>query len=477
MAEVFLAEMPGAAGFVKEVALKLVRPDAQRPELAEMFVREAQLASRLNHANIVQVFEFDQVDGRYYIAMELVRGRSLAEVMDACRGGGIRLGVPRAVAIAVEVAKALSYAHRLAGGGRWAPGQPAPGVVHRDVSPQNILISHEGEVKLTDFGIARALWSSGRTNPGVVKGKAAYMAPEQARGEAVDARVDVFGLGVVLWELLTGRRLFARDSEAATLAAVLEEAGISPPSAWNELVTPELDGAVLGALARDPAQRTATAEALGDALEAVLMATARTPADTDLRALMGQLFPERDRPGPRMIGGRDAVTRTALRSATALLARGPSRAARLALLVGVVAAGGGLAWMLMRRGPVVRPEETAATAPPPVGSPAVAPPQPAPPPPVAAPATPAKAIRANGSHLFSLPVPSPESGEGILAVNATPYATVFVDGERAGDTPRELRLGAGKHRLRAVHPTLGSREAEVAVEPGKRVEWRADLTQ
>src|SRR5512142_2147582 len=236
MAEVWRAEVPGAEGFVKQVALKLIRGDHDaHGDFVAMFIREARLASGLAHGNIVQVFDFDQVDGRYYIAMELVRGRTLRAVVDRCREQGVRFGLARAVHVAAEIARALAYAHRAEHGG----------LVHRDVSPQNVLLSFEGEVKLADFGIARVLGASDVTAPGTVKGKLAYMAPEQARGGAIDGRADVFSVGVILWELCTGRRLFARESDAAMLAAVVGSDPISPPSAWNEDVPPELDAIVL----------------------------------------------------------------------------------------------------------------------------------------------------------------------------------------------------------------------------------------
>ncbi len=285
MADVWRAEVTGAEGVVKEVALKLVRGEhGARSDFVRMFVDEARLASRLGHANVVQVFEFDQVEGRYYIAMELVRGRDLGRVVERTRERGIRLGLSRAVQIGVEVARGLSYAHRLAEG-----GQPL-GLVHRDVSPHNVLVSFEGEVKLADFGIARAMHRAGLSEPGTIKGKAAYMAPEQARGEVVDARADVFSLGVVLWELCAGRRLFARDSDVATLDAVRADEPVSPPSAWNEEVPPALDRALLGALERDPARRTASAQELGAALGSVLLAMTRSPEDLDLRVVMHRLF-------------------------------------------------------------------------------------------------------------------------------------------------------------------------------------------
>jgi serine/threonine-protein kinase len=305
MAEVWRAEAPGAEGFVKEVALKLIRGDHDaRGDFVRMFIQEARLASRLSHANIVQVFDFDQVEGQYYIAMEMVRGRTLREVVDRCREQGVRLGLARAVHVCAEVARALAYAHRLEEGGR-----PA-GLVHRDVSPQNVLLSFEGEVKLTDFGIARALGASELTAPGTLKGKIAYMAPEQARSEPVDARADVFAVGVMLWELCTGRRLFARDTEAATLAAVLGADEPSPPSAWNEAVPPRLDQAVLAALARDPARRTPSAEALSAELGALRRELATGDEDMELRDLMRRLWPDGGA-SSRSLDGEAAVPRAA----------------------------------------------------------------------------------------------------------------------------------------------------------------------
>ncbi|HEY7725602.1 MAG TPA: serine/threonine-protein kinase, partial [Anaeromyxobacteraceae bacterium] len=151
MAEVWRARVAGPGGFAKEVALKLVREDLARdPAFARMFAEEARLASRLTHANVVQVFEYDVVEGRQLLAMELVRGHTLRQLVDRCRRTGVRLGLPRAVHVGAEVARALAYAHRTSGEG--APG----GVVHRDVSPQNVLVSYDGAVKIADFGIARA---------------------------------------------------------------------------------------------------------------------------------------------------------------------------------------------------------------------------------------------------------------------------------------------------------------------------------
>ncbi len=302
MAEVYRAEVAGPEGFVKEVALKVVRGDhAEGSDFVRMFIQEARLASRLTHANIVHVFGFDRVEGRYCIAMEFVHGRTLRAVVERCRERGVRLGMTRAVFVAAEVAKALAYAHRPPEAGGVA------GLVHRDVSPHNVLVSFEGEVKLADFGIARAMNAAGLTDPGTVKGKLAYMAPEQARGGRVDARADLFSLGVVLWELLAGRRLFARDSDAATMAAVLSGDPISPPSAWNEEVPPELDAAVMGLLERDPERRTRSADELATALGAVLLRAARSPEDLALGPLMRRLWPDEATPPSARAGEPTAI--------------------------------------------------------------------------------------------------------------------------------------------------------------------------
>jgi serine/threonine-protein kinase len=526
MADVFRAEHAAAEGVTKEVALKLVRGEyAARSDFVQMFIQEARLAARLTHANLVQVFDFDQVDGRYYIAMELVRGRHLGQVVERCRELGVRLGLARAVHVGAEVAKGLAYAHRVAG----ADGRPL-GLVHRDVSPHNVLVSFEGEVKLADFGIARAMNLGGLTEPGTLKGKIAYMAPEQARSAPVDARADVFSLGVVLWELCAGRRLFARESDAAALAAVLGDEPPSPPSAWNEAVPPELDAAILGALARDPGARTASAQALATQLAAILLRLARGPEDLDLRALMQQLWPEAAGPGPspaeetRVAAARAEAPQPAETDPTRTAVaprrrRWPALVGAIALAA-VAAGAGAVAWQ--GRGPrsaagapgaAQAPAAPSATAPaaapagapgtapapapgaPPTGEPAAAPVDaavpalasagstPSPRPPVAEPARaePGSAgsaapgggpVASDTAHrLFGLPLPPIASGEGLLSVNVTPWASLSVNGVAVGETPREVRLPAGRYRVRVEHPHRGRAEAIVVVESGRRTRW------
>ena len=505
MAEVWRAELAGPGGFEKELALKLVRAElGSQPELARLFEQEARLASRLGHANVVQVFEYDVVDGRHYLAMELVRGRTLRQVVDRCREVGVRMGLARAVHVGAEVARALAYAHRLAD-----RGSPL-GIVHRDVSPQNVLVSFEGEVKLADFGIARALGAAEHTAPGAVKGKIAYMAPEQARGEPVDARADLFALGVVLWELLSGRRLFARDSEAAALAALLSAEPVSRPSEWNEEVPAELDAVVLSALERDPERRTRSADEMLAALAALELGIARAPEDLDLRPLMQRLWPEgwapgrdaeptRVRPPLEPPAGEEASTRTLARpeargSRTRVVAAAGIAVAALVAAAGAVVAG--------RRGgettPTATPTPTSTHGPvapsaasrgAPTSTPNVAATEPAtsgPPDPPLGPGPasqqgergrgPARSspFRATGP-IGSLPLPPRAGGEGILAVNASPWASVFIDGARAGDTPREWRLPAGRYRIRATHPARGGAEAELEVRAGERRLWQPRL--
>jgi serine/threonine-protein kinase len=459
---------------VKEVALKLVRGEHARDgAFVRMFVEEARLAARLGHANVVQVFELHEVDGSYGIAMELVRGRHLGQVVDRARERGVRLGVPRAVQIGADVARALAYAHRLTDGGR------PLGIVHRDVSPHNVLVSFEGEVKLADFGIARAMNQAGLTEPGTLKGKLAYMAPEQARSVALDARADVFSLGVILWELCTGRRLFARESELATLAAVTGDEPISPPSAWNEEVPGELDAAILGALERDPGRRTRSAQDLAAALAAVLLRVTRAPEDVDLRAFMQRIFPgeaeaaasgapaleatrvraptevrpARAAAEAAVAGREETATRTAARPASRRRA-----AAALAAIALATAAGAGalLRWRGVTAGApsaarAAGPGVAATTATATPTATATATPTPASTPTLTSTSTSTPTPRSTGTPTVQrVSAPAAPAGEGTLKIIAVPYGQVTVDEESKGDSPVEVRLSAGPHRVRVT---------------------------
>ncbi|MBN2493494.1 MAG: protein kinase [Deltaproteobacteria bacterium] len=255
MAEVFKARLHGPEGFEKDLALKLILPQfSTEPEFVKMFIREATLAARLDHANIVRIHEFDRVGKRYYIAMELVEGRDLRKLMARSRELDRRLGLAECLVIAIEVAKGLAFAH-----GELRPG--AEPIVHRDISPHNILVSRAGEVKISDFGIAKLASAAGVTQTGMIKGKVAYMSPEQARADAVDGRSDLFSLGCVLWEMLTGQRLFGGANDLVVLER-LKSMAIPKASAYNPDVPPALDALLDRMLARELEVRLASASAL-----------------------------------------------------------------------------------------------------------------------------------------------------------------------------------------------------------------------
>ncbi|WNG16074.1 protein kinase [Cystobacter fuscus] len=283
MAEIYLATARGPEGFEKEVVIKRVRSFLSDDEgFVRMFIQEARLASRLNHANVVQIFDFDKHEDTYYLAMEYVRGCSLWNLRKRCREKGIRIPPVLVAYIGSQVAAGLHYAHRTR-----SPEGETLGLVHRDVTPHNVLLSFDGAVKLTDFGIAKA--GNKLTQPGVLKGKFAYMAPEQARGEEVDARTDVFALGVVLWEMLTGGRLFDGESDVAVLRAV-QESVIVPPARLNPDVPELLNEVVCTALQREPAARYQSAGELERALAQCVLRSATSVDDTDLGTFVRRLF-------------------------------------------------------------------------------------------------------------------------------------------------------------------------------------------
>lgn len=223
MAEVWVARQYGAQGFVKELVIKrILEQFNEDPDFVSMFVNEARLASRLQHANIVQVYGFDQVDGVYYIAMEYVNGPDLRKVSATARKENIPIPQTLAVHVGVEALKGLHYAHT-----RQERGKPL-GIVHRDISPHNLLLSYAGEVKVTDFGIAKVAALASATRTGMVKGKLTYMSPEQMRGDHVDARADLYALGIVLWELLAGCRIYGHVGSEGELMAAVRQGRVTP---------------------------------------------------------------------------------------------------------------------------------------------------------------------------------------------------------------------------------------------------------
>jgi len=288
MAELFRARRSGVEGFQKIVAIKKILPHiAGDEEFITMFADEAKLAAQLNHPNIVHIFDLGKIEaGGYFIAMEHVEGRDLRSILHMARETGLRLPVPLAVAIAAKVAAALDYAHRRRGD----DGRDLH-IVHRDVSPPNILVSTEGDIKLCDFGIAKAASKVSRTESGALKGKVPYMSPEQAWGKPVDQRSDIYSLGAVLFEMLTGRKLFQGDTDLNVLEKV-RAGDVVLPSSLIPDVPPGLDAAVFKALAREPDERyLRTSEMLRD-LEAVLRTYEPPPSSADLAIYVRHLETE-----------------------------------------------------------------------------------------------------------------------------------------------------------------------------------------
>ncbi|HEY0251919.1 MAG TPA: protein kinase, partial [Kofleriaceae bacterium] len=261
-AEIYLARIDGTNGFEKYVVVKCLHDHlADDPEFVKMFLDEARLAAVLDHSNIVQTFELGEHENRYYMVMEFLAGLSLAMVVRraAERVSGGRMPVPLILNVAAQAAAGLHYSHE-----RQQGGKPL-NMVHRDISPQNLVIGFEGVVKVVDFGIARAEHRETKTKAGTIKGKFAYMSPEQCVAVNVDRRTDVFALGVIVHELLTGRRLFKRNSPYETYQAVIDCA-VAPPSTVNVELDPALDAVIMKALAKDRDDRYPTAEAFGDAM-------------------------------------------------------------------------------------------------------------------------------------------------------------------------------------------------------------------
>jgi Serine/threonine protein kinase len=258
MAEVYLAKSTGAVGVNKFVAIKRILPQhSEHQEFIEMFKEEAKIAVNLNHGNVVSIYDFGVERSQFYLVMEFVEGRNLRQILNELKRANTQFTIEQIAYIAKEVAGGLDHAHRCIDG---TTGKPL-NINHRDMSPQNIMVSFEGEVKIIDFGIAKAENQLEATKAGTLKGKFGYMSPEQADGQNIDLRTDIFSLGIVIWELLANDRLFTASSEAAILRKV-REAQIPSIRKINPTVPPELERIVTKALAKDRSLRYQTAAAL-----------------------------------------------------------------------------------------------------------------------------------------------------------------------------------------------------------------------
>ncbi|MFH1016952.1 MAG: protein kinase [Pseudomonadota bacterium] len=502
MAEIFEAQRVGPEGFQKPVAIKRILPSFDtRPEFRTMFTHEARIAAQLNHPNIVQVYDFGETDEGFFIAMEYVPGTDLSKILAVQHTDGIRMPSVLAVFIVREILHALQYAHtRKDASGRLSP------IVHRDVSPPNVLVSYEGKVKLTDFGIAKALRGQERTtHPGAFKGKIHYASPEQLRGEASDVRSDLFSTGILLYLLLTGRRPFDGKDPYSILQQQMRERYRSfKPKALR--ISDELTKVIHRSLKPDPADRFQRTEEFIGHLEPHLEGQTDHQLEERLTSYLAHLFKGTVREmvapaeealattDPEMsAGGFSIPTHVPDDFGVKVRGRRPSliRATFFGLICALLGYAGYYAWTWYRE----------QTHPPDIVSrfAAPTPTRAAQPAPTVVPARPALADRvpaATAVPLVSATVappprrveptkfaPRPEKklqttakvlrpaqAVGSLTVFPDgPFATVYLDGKKLGDTPiLKRQVPAGHHRLSFENEKLGRKnEVWVDVEKGK----------
>jgi serine/threonine-protein kinase len=297
MAEIWLARQAGPKGFEKFVVIKRILDGlGTDPEFVSMFLDEARIAAQLNHPHIVQIFDLGEEAGAFYIAMEYLPGENLAAIARTGARQGKPMPIAHAVRVIADAAAGLAYAHTKTG-----PDGALLGIVHRDVSPQNILVTYDGVVKVVDFGIAKAASRESQTMAGQVKGKTAYMSPEQARGQMIDARSDIFSLGILLFELVTRSRLFQFADPFDALRAVASDDPIPLAHERNPEVPASLGLIIARALSRDAAQRYSTGRQFQYALEEWLRSQPEVPGAAELAAYMHERFSARIQERARLL--------------------------------------------------------------------------------------------------------------------------------------------------------------------------------
>ena len=517
MATVYLARSKGPAGFDRAMALKRIHPHlAKKREFVEMFLDEARLSARITHPNVCSVFDFGEVDGTYFMAMEYLVGQPLNQLLRGLHRRPDIATSPRWHALAAKIiadaCEGLHAAHELTD----ERGQKL-GVVHRDCTPHNIFVTYDGAVKVVDFGVAFAAGRLHHTQTGSLKGKLGYMSPEQVRGQQIDRRLDVWALGVCLWELLTVRRLFGKRQEVEMITAVASER-IAPPSEMAPGVPHELDRIVMKALDRNLDGRYATTRAMARDLNAFVSSSGVSAGLADLSELMEEVF-ARERETklgvvasvlqtssdvvPTSSGQRfvvdvtvaPAISPAMLPAATATLTPVsssfapappvmPPPAAGTPAWVWAAATGGVLLMVLVgvvavstRQGdpsatplPIMRaavasPPTVVVAAPPTYAAPTPAPPTyvptalaPLPIEPVPSPTLPSATPAPEDSTAAHV---APRTGPGTIAISVTGgWADIYVDGELRGRTPRQLQVPAGRHdvELRAGGASPGQHQ-------------------
>ena len=423
MGEVWLCRSVGAQGFSAEVVVKRVRPDrAARQRDRDMFVDEARLASRLSHPNVVKVFEFGEEEAGMFLAMEHVRGRDLADALAA--------GPPPPVGLAAHVtrciAHALAHAHALTD-----EAGDSLALVHRDVSPHNVLLGYADEVKLSDFGVARSTARLRQTTGDGIKGKLRYLAPEQARGEPLDDRADVYALGLILFEQLTGLPALDGDDEAGLLAAA-SRGGLAPPPA-----APEALRALLQRCLAVEAGERPTAAQMADSLDRFIVDHVSDPAELRVGPWLQARLPAQAAatahgPAP----GADSAAPTVGRRR-----RGPwVLLALLALSAALL-----VAMALLRSQP----------------------------PPAARRASP---VSEAGAGTAEVAPAQAAAAPGWLELQVRPHGKVWIDGRPFGDAPIRRKLTAGAHRVRVANKAMGkSKTLTVKVASGRRTRKTVEL--
>ena len=496
MAELFKAKKVGIEGFERVLAIKRILPHlSSDEEFIDMFIAEAKLVALLSHKNITQVYDFGKIGQNYFIAMEYIRGKDLRGLLKRCNEKNIKFPITLAVFIAKEVASGLSYAHR-----QKDSMEKSLNIIHRDVSPQNILISYDGDVKVVDFGIAKA-GSQSRTTTGVLKGKLSYMSPEQAWGKTIDHRSDIFALGIVLYEMLTGERLFKGDSEINTLEKV-RAAQIDPlPSSINAGLPAELEAKLLKALAREVIERYQNASDLEADLGNILFELLRADPALSLKQFMHSLFKAEIEaehkseseektisvPLEQETAVADLKSANAEKSKTPVKTRPPELksfrvqepakknvyryviSASLAAVVLVIA--GFIFWDKNPPPQLTTPSPVQPVAAPQPGAEEqkTATQMPAAAPPLAGneieQGTPSPQTDKQQGKIQKTPE---EENDGGLTINAMPWANVFVDGKPYGTTPKTIEdIKVGTHKVRLENPNFPAWETRVNISKGQ----------
>jgi serine/threonine protein kinase len=491
MAEIHLASHAGPGGFEKLVVVKLLMPEMARDErFVAMFLDEARIAVRFSHQNVVQTIDAGSDQGRHFIVMEFLPGESLATTLEECRQRDIRLPPELASGIIAQAAGGLHHIHTSLN----AAGRPL-GVIHRDVSPDNVFVLEGGVVKIVDFGIAKAPIRTTETRTGVVKGKLGYMSPEQVRGSSLDARSDVFSLGIVLWECLAGARLFARESDLMTIRAISEEDAPSPATR-NPDAPEALCRIALRALARNRAHRFASAEELRAALVDYIRSS-HAEADTiAIGRFMQGLFESRFRTKSEMIdrtlaGDRvpDAsrilqVGSTTPGSTTPDRVKTRKRRWPYAVLLLLLLAGGLAGFLTVTNrssstpGNVTAIRDDTAIRTEPADTPITPAPQlgddrPRPEDGYGDGDSMEPVVPANSRRIHKKPRTARRRPQktGKLRLMTTPWVSIYHRGRKIGQTPLvDVEFPAGVVELRAVNPEAGiDRRIRVRIKPGKTV--------